>query len=73
MKERTKRIWMTICSVLICGFSVGMFNFSALIISEKKKWKCLWLAPRDQEQNLRLMRMFLMRRMTNYEVVYTVE
>ena len=30
MQERTRRIWMTICGVLICGFSVGMFNFSAL-------------------------------------------
>lgn len=30
MKERTKRIWMTISGVLICGFSVGMFQFSAL-------------------------------------------
>lgn len=30
MKERTRRIWMTISGVLICGFSVGMFNFSAL-------------------------------------------
>ena len=30
MQERTRRIWMTINGVLICGFSVGMFNFSAL-------------------------------------------
>lgn len=30
MQERTRRICMTICGVLICGFSVGMFNFSAL-------------------------------------------
>lgn len=30
MQERTRRIWMTISGVLICGFSVGMFNFSAL-------------------------------------------
>lgn len=30
MRERTRRILMTICGVLICGFSVGMFNFSAL-------------------------------------------
>ncbi|MCX4322236.1 MAG: hypothetical protein OSJ59_04665 [Lachnospiraceae bacterium] len=30
MQERTRRILMTICGVLICGFSVGMFNFSAL-------------------------------------------
>ena len=30
MQERTRRIWMTIIGVLICGFSVGMFNFSAL-------------------------------------------
>lgn len=30
MKERTRRIWMTIAGVLICGFSVGMFNFSML-------------------------------------------
>lgn len=30
MHERTRRIWMTISGVLICGFSVGMFNFSAL-------------------------------------------
>lgn len=30
MRERTRRIWMTISGVLICGFSVGMFNFSAL-------------------------------------------
>lgn len=30
MQERTRRIWMTVCGVLICGFSVGMFNFSAL-------------------------------------------
>lgn len=30
MKERTRRIWMTIVGVLVCGFSVGMFNFSML-------------------------------------------
>ena len=30
MQERTRRILMTICGVLVCGFSVGMFNFSAL-------------------------------------------
>lgn len=30
MQERTRRILMTISGVLICGFSVGMFNFSAL-------------------------------------------
>lgn len=30
MQERTRRIWMTISGVLICGFSVGMFNFSTL-------------------------------------------
>lgn len=30
MKERTRRIWMTIVGVLVCGFSVGMFNFSVL-------------------------------------------
>lgn len=30
MQERTRRIWMTISGVLICGFSVGMFHFSAL-------------------------------------------
>lgn len=30
MRERTRRIWMTISGVLICGFSVGMFQFSAL-------------------------------------------
>lgn len=28
MTEKTKRIIMTICGVLIAGFSVGMFNFS---------------------------------------------
>lgn len=30
MQERTRRIWMTIVGVLVCGFSVGMFNFSML-------------------------------------------
>lgn len=30
MKERTRRIWMTIVGVLVCGFSVGMFQFSML-------------------------------------------
>lgn len=30
MQERTRRIFMTIVGVLICGFSVGMFNFSTL-------------------------------------------
>lgn len=30
MQERTRRICMTIVGVLICGFSVGMFNFSTL-------------------------------------------
>lgn len=28
MEEKTRRVFMTICGVLICGFSVGMFNFS---------------------------------------------
>ncbi len=30
MQERTRRIWMTVVGVLVCGFSVGMFNFSML-------------------------------------------
>ncbi|MFG6334178.1 MAG: hypothetical protein K1W20_01660 [Lachnospiraceae bacterium] len=30
MQERTRRIWMTVVGVLVCGFSVGMFNFSVL-------------------------------------------
>lgn len=30
MQEHTRRIWMTIVGVLVCGFSVGMFNFSVL-------------------------------------------
>ncbi len=29
MSEKAKRIAMTVCGVLIAGFSVGMFNFSA--------------------------------------------
>lgn len=29
MNEKTKRIFMTVIGVLICGFSVGMFNRSA--------------------------------------------
>ncbi len=28
MTEKTRRILMTVFGVLICGFSVGMFNFS---------------------------------------------
>lgn len=28
MTEKTRRIFMTVFGVLICGFSVGMFNFS---------------------------------------------
>jgi uncharacterized membrane protein YczE len=29
MSEKTRRVIMTVCGVLIAGFSVGMFNFSA--------------------------------------------
>lgn len=29
-QERTRRIGMTIVGVRVCGFSVGMFNFSVL-------------------------------------------
>ena len=30
MNEKTRRILMTVFGVLICGFSVGMFDFSNL-------------------------------------------